>query len=88
MSGIMKVLGLFPQARDLSSEKRDDSTNFIVSKITPFAARMAVERMTCGSHEQFVRVLVSDVVQPLAWCGGKEGLCKLKAFVRGPEKKK
>ncbi|KAE9390619.1 phosphoglycerate mutase-like protein [Gymnopus androsaceus JB14] len=88
MSGIMKVLGLFPQARDLSSEKRDDSTNFIVSKITPFAARMAVERMTCGSHEQFVRVLVSDVVQPLAWCGGKEGLCKLEAFVEGPEKKK
>lgn len=87
MSGIFNMLGLFRQAHDLSSKERDDSSMWVASKIVPFAARMVIERMTCGTKEQFVRVLVNDAVQPLAWCGGKKGLCAVKEFVKGPDKK-
>lgn len=86
MSGIVQVLGLFPQARDLSSNVRDDSSTWVTSKITRFAGRIVVERMACEASEnqQLVRVLVNDAVQPLAWCKAKNGLCKVEQFVKGP----
>ncbi|KAF9075651.1 histidine phosphatase superfamily [Rhodocollybia butyracea] len=89
MSGIVQVLGLFPQARDLSSDVRDDSSTWKISEITRFAGRIQVERMTCKAfgNQQLVRVLVNDAVQPLAWCKAnkaKNGLCKVEQFVKGP----
>ncbi|KAM0354064.1 hypothetical protein ACHAPU_001099 [Fusarium lateritium] len=55
--------------------------------VVPFAARMYVEKLECGSNreqkgEEYVRVLVNDRVMELDTCGGDEyGRCKLEDFV-------
>jgi hypothetical protein len=63
----------------LSPEKGDDSSNYKASELVPFAARIVIERMTCGTsrNQQFVRVLVNDAIQPLKWCEAENGLCRV-----------
>ncbi|TLD07002.1 hypothetical protein PgNI_10084 [Pyricularia grisea] len=56
---------------------------FSISEVSPFAARMYVEKMTCSGHkEELVRILVNNRVMWLPHCGADgEGRCKLGAFV-------
>lgn len=69
------------------------ATTWVASKLVPFAARMVVERLSCaagavstsageGAEGEYVRVLVNQAVQPLAFCGaGSDGVCSLDEFV-------
>jgi hypothetical protein len=42
---------------------------------------MVTEKVRCGQKE-YVRVFVSDALQPLQFCGAKgDGMCELGAFV-------
>lgn len=56
---------------------------FSASEVSPFAARMYVEKMSCSGHtEELVRILVNNRVVWLPNCGvDGEGRCKLGAFV-------
>ncbi|TLS21473.1 uncharacterized protein PpBr36_10258 [Pyricularia pennisetigena] len=74
---IYSALGL------LGSTPTPVPTNRVVSAVSPFAARMYVEKMTCsGQREELVRILVNHRVMRLPNCGADaEGRCKLSAFV-------
>ncbi|KAF4575445.1 hypothetical protein EYR36_006805 [Pleurotus pulmonarius] len=83
MIAIYAALGLFKQERSLDPLHMDPrpSRTWVTSRLVPFGARMVVEKLACGDGgEEFVRILVNDVVQPLDFCGGGE-LCSLDAFV-------
>lgn len=69
-------------ANRIVSEQR--LAEFSVSEVSPFAARMYVEKMICSGHqEEMVRILVNNRVIPLPNCGvDGEGRCKLGAFVK------
>jgi hypothetical protein len=69
---------------------------WVLSRMVPFAGRMAVEKLACSGDfsadtgstgnapKEYVRVLVNDAVQPLEFCGGvrkNSGLCELEKFV-------
>ncbi|KAF8870778.1 histidine phosphatase superfamily [Infundibulicybe gibba] len=47
---------------------RNKDDGWKVSKMVPFSGRMVVEKLACDG-EDFVRILVDDAVQPLAFCG-------------------
>jgi len=81
-------MGLFPTpALNYSSVDDQETGAWRVSEMTPFAARMVVERMSCsgayGSGEgEYVRVLVNQAVQPMSFCDADANdLCTLDAFV-------
>ncbi|TLD09624.1 hypothetical protein PspLS_11755, partial [Pyricularia sp. CBS 133598] len=69
-------------ANRIVSEQR--LAEFSVSEVSPFAARMYVEKMICSGHqEEMIRILVNNRVIPLPNCGvDGEGRCKLGAFVK------
>lgn len=49
--------------------------------MTPFAGRMATEKLECAGGD-FVRIFVDDALQPLEFCGaGPSSMCSLSAFV-------
>ncbi|KAI0371493.1 phytase [Pilatotrama ljubarskyi] len=84
MIAIFSAMGLFKQPAPLDPMRPDPARTWRVQRIVPFSARMVVERIECSGeeHEQLVRVLVNDAVQPLELCGADaRGLCKLDAFV-------
>jgi len=84
MVAIYGALGLFPQASPPSPTKADPQRTWVVSRLVPFSARMVMEKLTCfeaGTPRDFVRILINDAVQPLAFCGSGNGLCRLEAFV-------
>jgi len=85
---VYAAMGLFPQSAALSDTSLDTTPGrtWIASRLVPFAARMVVERMECNGgasgQGEYVRVMVNQEVQPLAFCGaGEDGLCGLEAFV-------
>ncbi|KAJ3570641.1 hypothetical protein NP233_g4262 [Leucocoprinus birnbaumii] len=76
----------------LEPTKRDESRDFVVSRIVPFSGRMVVERMDCEfpgdardvvEDKTYVRILLNDAVQTLDFCEGVrgDGLCPLRSFV-------
>ncbi|KAI8305058.1 3-phytase A [Colletotrichum sp. SAR11_59] len=85
MMSIYGALGLYNSTAPLDKTKRtsvQDAKGFTASWTVPFAARMYVEKMKCGSDEELVRILVNDRVVPLNGCGADDlGRCKLDAFV-------
>ncbi|KAK2021589.1 acid phosphatase [Colletotrichum zoysiae] len=88
MMGIYGALGLYSKTPRLSKTKRMsllETKGFSSSRLVPFAARMYVEKMRCGSleeEEEMVRVLINDRVVPLVGCGADElGRCRLSSFV-------
>ncbi|KAK1994152.1 histidine acid phosphatase [Colletotrichum falcatum] len=89
MMGIYGALGLFSKTPKLSKTERMsvlETKGFTSSRLVPFAARMYVEKMRCGSSEEMVRVLVNDRVVPLVGCGAdKLGRCSLRPFVESLE---
>jgi len=83
MVAIYAALGLFQQPKHLDPGHPDPDRTWMVSRMVPFSGRMATEKVQCdGKKNQFVRILINDAVQPLEFCGGKDGLCELDAFVQ------
>ncbi|ROW01115.1 hypothetical protein VSDG_02672 [Cytospora chrysosperma] len=87
MTSIFAAMGLYGAAAQLSNTTREAAAEvggYSASWTVPFAARMYVEKMTCGDDdgEELVRVLVNDRVVPLQNCGADElGRCTLDKFV-------
>ncbi|KAH9919703.1 histidine phosphatase superfamily [Fomitopsis serialis] len=87
MVPVFAALGLFPT--DPLDPASGAGGVWNVSRMVPFAGRMVVERLTCGEGDasddeegRYVRVLVNEAVQPLAFCGARgDGVCGLDAFV-------
>lgn len=87
MIAIFAALGLRRPAKDLDPEKEDTARTYIASQMTPFSARLVVERLACGAASgraqgTYVRVMLNDALEPLAFCGAGNGLCELGAFVK------
>lgn len=83
MVSVFAAMGLFPAAPLNPTGPGEQGQAWNVSTMVPFAGRMVVERLACQDEERYVRVLVNQAVQPLAFCGGKEGgMCSLDAFVQ------
>ncbi|KAF9870376.1 phytase [Colletotrichum karsti] len=85
MMSIYGALGLYNDTAPLNKTSRtsvQDAKGFTASWTVPFAARMYVEKMRCGSDEELVRILVNDRVVPLVGCGADDlGRCTLDAFL-------
>ena len=84
MIAIYSAMGLFKQPSALNTTQPDPNRTWLTSRLVPFAARFVAERLNCGG-ETFVRILVSDQVQPLEFCGSGNGLCNLDKFVASQE---
>jgi hypothetical protein len=94
MAAIYSALGLFDDRKDQSFSapvmdptKLQKRRSWVISKLTPFASRMVVERLQCRQeHDESkprVRILVNDAVIPLPFCGDSgDGICDLEAFVQ------
>ena len=81
MVAIFSAMGLFKQPAPLDPTSPDPARTWRTEKITPFSARMVVERLDCRGRAS-VRVLVNDALMPLKFCGAKgDGVCELGAFV-------
>jgi hypothetical protein len=90
MIPVYSAMGLFEQEEPLDLKKRheeDQGATWIVGKMVPFSGRMVTELVSCTRKSEkekgsYVRVLVSNVVQPLKFCGASDdGLCTLEKFV-------
>ncbi|KAF8549943.1 acid phosphatase [Imleria badia] len=86
MISIYSALGLFVQPRDLDPTQLEKGRSWKDSKMVPFSGRMITEKLTCQGSGEYVRVLVNDAIQPLAFCGASEdGLCTLADFVESQQ---
>lgn len=92
MMTVLGALGVYEDVvMDNSTMKGPEGNGgFSASWAVPFAARVYVERITCGkgggNREEWVRVLVNDRVMPLKRCGSDAlGMCRLDRFVEGLE---
>ncbi|PHH77876.1 hypothetical protein CDD83_4072 [Cordyceps sp. RAO-2017] len=86
MMSIFAALGLYNETRNLPVKQRlspHNTCGYSAAWTVPFAGRMYVEKMRCGSEEEeLVRILVNGRVVPLQGCGADRlGRCKLGAFV-------
>lgn len=83
---VFAAIGLFHVNPLDSTGPASQAQTWNVSRMVPFAGRMVVERLACRDEERYVRVLVNQAVQPLVFCGAKEGgVCSLEAFVQSQE---
>ncbi len=90
MTGILAALGVYNRTAQLSTtkiERAEINGGYSASWTVPFAARIYVEKMSCGgTGEELVRILVNDRVVPLQGCGADAlGRCTLSRFVDRPE---
>jgi hypothetical protein len=85
MTSVLGALGVYEGTGMLENSTRrspEESGGFAASWAVPFAARVYVEKMRCGSGEEMVRVLVNDRVIGLKGCGADVlGRCTLGRFV-------
>ncbi|EPT00854.1 hypothetical protein FOMPIDRAFT_1049360 [Fomitopsis schrenkii] len=88
MIAVYSAMGLFPTSPlDYTSIDAEETGQWRVSEMTPFAARMVVERMSCSDESgsgdgEYVRVLVNQAVQPMPFCDSDaNNLCSLDTFV-------
>lgn len=88
MVAIYSALGLFQDGngRAPSAEEMNPRRSWRISNMTPFSARMIVEKLMCDGRgvekREYVRILVNDAVQPLTFCeAGEDGVCALEDFV-------
>ena len=74
MTSIFSALGLWNSTKGLEG--------FEAGEVVPFAARGWIEKMTCGSQQEFVRVIINNRVMQLPQCESNEfGLCSLTSFI-------
>ncbi|KAH7909639.1 histidine phosphatase superfamily [Hygrophoropsis aurantiaca] len=88
MISIYSAIGLFLQPHALDPTQPDSERTWIDYKMVPFSGRMVTEKLECAGTltGDYVRILVSDVVQPLAFCGDTgDGLCALRSFVESQQ---
>ena len=86
MTAVYAALGLYnstpylPTSRSMTVE---EMSGYSAAWTVPFAARMFVEKLQCGSvEEEMVRVIVNGRVLPLKTCGADVlGRCRLDHFV-------
>lgn len=86
MAPIYAAMGIAgPILNKKSIFQPEDVSYFTSSRLIPFAARMYVEKLECGSEkEEYVRVLINDRVMPVEGCAADQlGRCKLSDFVNG-----
>ncbi|KAK3307546.1 histidine phosphatase superfamily [Chaetomium strumarium] len=91
MMGVLGALRVYDDVGMLDNTTRhgpEEAGGFAASWAVPFAARVYVEKMRCGTgkhereQEERVRVLVNDRVVRLKGCGAdKRGMCELGRFV-------
>ncbi|KAF2437915.1 phosphoglycerate mutase-like protein [Karstenula rhodostoma CBS 690.94] len=86
MTSILAALGLYNNTKPLSNstvESTNSTKGYSAAWTVPFAARIYVEKLSCEkAKDEFVRIIVNDRVQSLAFCGGdKYGRCTLSKFV-------
>lgn len=86
ISAVLSTLNFNSFAGALPSTHIPEKQNFIVSHISPFAANLHAQMLTCGAKkEKKVRWLLNDGVVPLdgvKGCGtDKDGLCSLETFI-------
>ncbi|KAJ7484497.1 histidine phosphatase superfamily [Mycena latifolia] len=89
---VFNTLGLFPTPK-LSTTHPKPHRIWRTSEIMTFSTRMVVEKLTCDravrgrdAGDAYIRIIVNEVVQPLAFCGAQEtgpwkGLCQFDAFL-------
>ncbi|OTB19952.1 hypothetical protein K445DRAFT_18494 [Daldinia sp. EC12] len=87
MMDIYGALGLYNLTDPLPGNRRvspREAKGFSAAWAVPFAARLYVEKLTCGrGKEEFVRILVNDRVIPLQNCDADDlGRCTLSEFVQ------
>ncbi|KAK0701828.1 histidine phosphatase superfamily, partial [Lasiosphaeria miniovina] len=93
MTAMIAALGLYADTPPLSNTTRHparDTGGFSASWTVPFASRIYVEKMTCGSGsaerdaaDELVRVIVNDRMVPLTLCEPDDlGRCELGKFVK------
>lgn len=83
MVAIYGALGLLSQTSPPSPTKANPQRTWVVSRLVSFSGRMITEKLRCfeaGTQADFIRILINDAVQPLAFCG-PDGLCGLEAFM-------
>lgn len=86
MTSAYAALGLYNATDDLPVTHKlspHETHGFSASWTVPFAGRMYVEKMRCGTgEEELVRILVNDRVVALRGCGADElGRCRVDDFV-------
>lgn len=83
MISIYSALGFFVQPHDIDPVRPEKRRTWKDSRMVPFSGRMITEKLAChGKTGIKKRALVSDAVQPLAFCGARaDGLCALANFV-------
>ncbi|KAJ6578614.1 histidine phosphatase superfamily [Mycena sp. CBHHK59/15] len=90
---VFGAIGLFPTPQ-LSTTHPEAARSWRASEMMTFSTRMVVEKLVCerpsvrgrGAEDAYVRILVNEVVQPLAFCGAqatgpRRGLCRFDAFL-------
>ena len=93
MVAVFAALGLYNVSdAPPSPHHMDEQRGWVASRMVPFSARMAVERLACdlpgpgddeGQEGEYVRIFVNDELQDLVFCGAdRNGLCALDDFVR------
>ncbi|KAJ7033180.1 histidine phosphatase superfamily [Mycena alexandri] len=92
LMAVFNTLGLFPTSK-LNTRRPDPNRIWQTSNIMTFSTRMVVEKLVCDAtvrgrdvSNTYVRIMVNEVVQPLAFCGAQEngpwrGLCQFDAFL-------
>lgn len=82
---VLTALGLEVFKEDLPSTKIPSPRQFIISRMTPFGARLYVEVLDCGEEELTIRLKLNNRVLPLAGLkhcpADKSGLCSFSNFV-------
>ncbi|CAI6098300.1 unnamed protein product [Clonostachys chloroleuca] len=85
MISIYAALGLYEGVPDLSVEHRvpaHQAGGFSAAWVVPFAARMYLEKMQCGSDEkEYVRILINDRVVTPKCKADSHGRCELDLFI-------
>ncbi len=89
MAAIVSAMGIHRPQKHLPTKKQLQHSEWLFSRIAPFAGRLAVEKYTCGMMtgsglDEWVRVLGDDAVVNLSDCQEPMpgGFCSLQSFIQ------
>ena len=89
IAAIVSAMGIHKPQKHLPTRKQQSSSEWLFSRIAPFAGRLAVEKYTCQAKTgsdmgKWVRVLSDDAVVDLPECQESMpgGLCSLQSFIQ------
>ncbi|GAA5904240.1 hypothetical protein JCM8208_006814 [Rhodotorula glutinis] len=97
LSAVITTLGFssFARSGPLPSDRIPDDLSFVTSSISPFAANLHSQVLSCpvdgGDSERLVRWILNDGVVPLdviEGCGEhRDGMCRLDTFVAATQRR-